>query len=94
MTERICATTGCWTYTRGDAKYCLACQLDNKIPQPPLNRMGRPSAIVEHIAQCELALEECERCERALMMVSNEEAHARLDQVWALLEKKRERHPR
>jgi len=90
MTNEICATTGCWTYTRPKERYCLACQLDRNVPQPPLNRMGRPGRLVQHITQCDLSMEECETCERALMMAPEGLAHQRLDLVWELLEKKRE----
>lgn len=39
----VCITPGCWTYPPPGHRYCLACQLDRNIPQPPLQpRLGRP----------------------------------------------------
>ena len=33
----VCQTSGCFTFVlRRDDRYCLACQLDRKMPQPPL----------------------------------------------------------
>lgn len=96
MTEPICATPNCFTYLLPRAvamgsRYCLACELDKKMPQPaPPNERGRPMLIVQHILNCDLSIEECEECERALMMVPDDIAQRRLNQVWALLEEKRE----
>ena len=93
----MCATPGCWTYLLPRAaamghKLCLACELDHKVPQPtlPYRVQGRPSQVVQHIMDCDLALDECETCERALMMVPDEIAQRRLNEVWHLLEEKRE----
>lgn len=93
MSQVLCATPNCFTYVlREGQTYCLACQLDRKMPQPalPYKPRGRPSQEVRHILECELALEDCERCERALMMSTKEEARKQLNEVWHLLEMKRE----
>ena len=39
----VCQTAGCFTFVLhpGD-RYCLACQLDRKMPQPRLPSNGRP----------------------------------------------------
>jgi len=47
--QRVCRTSGCFTYvlTKKD-RYCLACQLDRGIRQPPEPREWHPRTREPH----------------------------------------------